>query len=316
MAIPRRTMLLAAGMAAANAPSARTQPAAWPTRPLSLIIPWAPGGGTDLVFRAMAPLLSERLGQPVAVLNRPGGNGTVGHMAIRTAVPDGTSFGAISAQLLTSPLLGPSPITWRDLQPLALVNVDAAAITVRADAPWRSLGEFIHYARRNPEAVRVGNSGPGGTWHIAALELERHFRIRLTHSPYAGAAPGLRDLLGGHIEAVAFSAVEAKAQVESGQARILAVTAPERLPGFPQAPTAIEQGWPIDLGAWRGLALPPGVPAPVLARLQAVVAETVADARFTGFMAGQGFGLRYLDAAGLTNFLAEQETVYRQFFSG
>ncbi|MFC7539172.1 hypothetical protein ACFQU2_06400 [Siccirubricoccus deserti] len=98
MAIPRRTMLLAAGMAAANAPSARTQPAAWPTRPLSLIIPWAPGGGTDLVFRAMAPLLSERLGQPVAVLNRPGGNGTVGHMAI-------------APRCRTAPVLAPSPLS-------------------------------------------------------------------------------------------------------------------------------------------------------------------------------------------------------------
>jgi tripartite-type tricarboxylate transporter receptor subunit TctC len=288
----------------------------WPTRPLTLIVPWAPGGGTDLVFRAMAPLLSERLGQPVTVLNRPGGSGTVGHMAIRTAVPDGTTFGAISAQLLTAPLLGPSPLTWRDLQPLALVNVDAAAITVRADAPWRDLAAFLDHARRNPEAVRVGNSGPGGTWHIAAMEFERRAGIRLVHTPYAGAAPGIRDMLGGHIEAVAFSAVEARAQVESGQARILAVTAPQRLPGFPEVPTAAEAGYPIDLGAWRGLALPPGVPAPILARLEDAVAQVVGDTRFRGFMEGQGFGIRHLDATATAAFLEQQEAAYRRFFSG
>ena len=264
----------------------------------------------------MAPLLAERLGQPVAVLNRPGGSGTVGHMAIRNAVPDGTTFGTISAQLLTSPMLGPSPLTWHDLQPLALINVDPAAITVRADAPWRNLADLIDHARRNPEAVRVGNSGPGGTWHIAALDLERHAGIRLIHSPYSGAAPGIRDLLGGHIEAVAFSAVEAKTQVEAGQARILAVTAPQRLPNFPDVPTAAEQGWPIDLGSWRALALPPGVPAPVLARLQDVVAQTMVDPRFRSFMDGQGFGIRYLDAKGLAGFLEQQDAAYRRFLLG
>jgi tripartite-type tricarboxylate transporter receptor subunit TctC len=315
MAIKRRTMLLAMG-GAATATMAPAQPAEWPTRPFSLIVPWAPGGGTDLVFRAMAPLLAERLGQPVAVLNRPGGNGTVGHMAIRNAVPDGVTFGAIAAQLLTSPMLGPSPLTWRDLQPLALINVDPAAITVRTDAPWRNLAELIEHARRNPEAVRVGNSGPGGTWHIAALDLERHAGIRLIHSPYSGAAPGIRDLLGGHIEAVAFSAVEAKTQVEAGQARILAVTAPQRLPNFPDVPTAAEQGWPIDLGAWRALALPPGVPASVLARLQDAVAQTVLDPRFRSFMDSQGFGIRYLDAVGLAGFLEQQDAAYRRFLLG
>jgi tripartite-type tricarboxylate transporter receptor subunit TctC len=308
---------LAAGAAISTGRSGQAQAADWPTRPLTLIIPWAPGGGTDLVFRAMAPLLSERLGgQTVTVLNRPGGSGTVGHMAIRAAAPDGTTFGAISAQLLTAPMLGPSPLTWRDLQPLALVNVDAAAITVRADAPWRSLAEFLDHARRNPEGVRVGNSGPGGTWHIAAMEFERRAGIRLVHTPYAGAAPGIRDMLGGHIEAVAFSAVEARAQVESGQARILAVTAPARLPGFPEVPTAAEAGYPIDLGAWRGLALPQGVPPAILLRLQEAVAQVVEDARFRGFMEGQGFGIRHLDAEGLAAFLEQQEGVYRRFFAG
>lgn len=316
-AMHRRALLLGATLAApAIAAPATAWAADWPTRPCSLIVPWAPGGGTDLVFRAMAPLMAERLGQPVAVVNRPGGSGTVGHMAIRTAVPDGTTFGAISAQLLTSPLLGAAPLTWQDLQPLALVNVDAAAFTVRADAPWRDLAAFIAHARANPEAIRIGNSGPGGSWHIASLELERRAGIRLTHTPYAGAAPGIRDLLGGHIDAVAFSAVEARAQIEAGQVRVLALCAPQRVAFAPEAPTAAEQGYPIDIGAWRGLALPLGVPAPVQARLGQVVAETVADARFQDFMRTQGFGIRALDAAGTTAFLRTQEATYRQFFAG
>ena len=311
MVITRRAVL-----AAALATPALARGQEGPTRPCSLIIPWAPGGGTDLVFRAMAPLLGERIGQPVAVVNRPGGSGAIGHMAIRTAVPDGTTFGAISAQLLTAPLLGPAPLTWHDIQPLALVNVDAAAFTVRADAPWRDFAAFIAHARANPEAIRIGNSGPGGSWHIASLELERRAGIKLTHTPYAGAAPGIRDLLGGHIDAVAFSAVEARAQIEAGQVRVLALCAPERIGFAPEAPTAAEQGYPIDIGAWRGLALPLGVPAPIQARLGRAVAATVADARFQDFMRTQGFGIRALDAAGTADFLRTQEGIYRQFFSG
>lgn len=315
MTTTRRAMLAAAFAAPAVA-RAQAQGQDNPTRPCSLIIPWAPGGGTDLVFRAMAPLLGERLGQPVAVVNRPGGSGTIGHMAIRTAVPDGTTFGAISAQLLTAPLLGPAALTWHDIQPLALVNVDAAAFTVRADAPWRSLGDFVAHARANPEAIRIANSGPGGSWHIASLELERRAGIKLTHTPYAGAAPGIRDLLGGHIDAIAFSAVEARAQIEGGQVRVLALCAPQRIAFAPEAPTAAEQGYPIDIGAWRGLALPLGVPAPIQAALGRAVAGAVADARFQDFMRTQGFGIRALDAAGTTEFLRSQEATYRQFFSG
>jgi tripartite-type tricarboxylate transporter receptor subunit TctC len=309
--LPRRAVLAAALAAPALA---RAQDG--PSRPCSLIIPWAPGGGTDLVFRALAPLMGDRLGQPVAVVNRPGGSGTVGHMAIRTAVPDGTTFGAISAQLLTAPLLGPAPLTWHDIQPLALVNVDAAAFSVRSDAPWQSLAAFVAHARAQPEAIRVGNSGPGGSWHIASLELERRAGIRLTHTPYAGAAPGIRDLLGGHIDAIAFSAVEARAQIEAGQIRVLALCAPERIAFAPMAPTAAEQGYPIDIGAWRGLALPLGVPAPIRATLGRAVADSMTDARFQDFMRIQGFGIRALDAEGMRGFLQTQESTYRQFFSG
>jgi tripartite-type tricarboxylate transporter receptor subunit TctC len=285
-------------------------------RPITLVVPWAPGGGTDVVARAVAPLLSERLGATVTVFNRPGGNGVVGHMAVRSAPPDGTTVGLIVPNLLTAPLFAPSPLTWQDLQPIALLNVDPGAITVARNAPWRDLAALAAHARSNPEAVRVANSGAGGTWHLVALELERSAGVKFTHVVYAGAAPGLQDLVAGNIEATAFSAVEARGQVEGGAVRILAVTAKSRLPAFPDAPTAIEQGFDIDVVTWRGLAAPPGTPEAVLARWRDAVRAAATDPRFVSFMAQQSFGIRYLDTADFTALIREEDARYRRYFQG
>lgn len=193
-----------------------------------------PGGGTDQVGRALAPILSEILGTPIPVINKPGGAGVVGHTAIRQAEPDGYTFGFITPQLLTAPILGTSKLSFTELTPLAMVNSDPGAVTVAANAPWTSLQEFVAHAKANPGKVRVGNSGKGGTWHMVAVELERKADLKLVHVPYNGAAPATRDMLGGHIEAVTVSAAEVRAQVEGGLARMLAVTAPERVEAFPR----------------------------------------------------------------------------------
>lgn len=309
-----RRALMGAGAAAAALPAGPLRAVEWPARPVTLIVPWAPGGGTDAVGRALAQALSKNLGVPVPVMNRPGGNGTIGHVAIRDAAPDGYTFGFIVPQLITSPLLGSVPVTWPELQPLALLNADPGALTVGGQKPWRTLQEFIEAARREPRGIRVGNSGQGGAWHMLALELEKKAGIELTHVPYASAGPALQDLVGGHIDAVTFSAVEVRAPVGGGQARMIAVAAPERMRTYPDVPTAKEQGLELDVSTWRGLATSKGTPAPVLARLQGAVQQALQDEVFQQFMAQQGFGLRFLDASSFGSFLAEQDTRYRTYF--
>ncbi|MBS7813601.1 tripartite tricarboxylate transporter substrate binding protein [Roseococcus pinisoli] len=314
----RRHLLGAgAGLAGASALPVRNAGAAdWPGRPVTLLVPWAPGGGTDAVGRALARGLSARLGVPVPVLNRAGGNGTIGHMAIRDAAPDGHTIGFVVPQLITAPLLGPVPVTWRELQPLALLNADPAAITVGAAKPWRTLAEFVEEARRQPRTLRVGNSGQGGAWHMAALELEKKAGIELIHVPYASAGPALQDLVGGHIDAVAFSAAEARAPVSGGQARMIAVAAPERLRAYPEVATAREQGFDLDVSTWRGLATAKGTPAAILARLEDAVRQSLEDEAFQGFMTQQGFGVRFMQAAAFETFLAEQDAKYHAYFGG
>ncbi len=288
--------------------------AEWPEKRIEFIVPWAPGGGTDLVGRALAQILSEILGTPVPVINKPGGAGIVGHTAIKRAAPDGYTFGFITPQLLTAPILGTSTLSYEEMQPLAMINADPGAVTVAVGAPWKSLQEFVAYARTNPGKVSIGNSGEGGTWHMVAVELERKAGIRVIHTPYNGAAPAIRDMVGGHIAAVTVSAVETRSQITGGQARMLAVTAPKRLEAFPDVPTAREQGLDIDLGTWRGLAVPPGVPAPIAAKLQEAIRKAVADPRFKDFMDKQGFGISYLASADFVAFLKRQDATYRAFF--
>lgn len=309
-----RRSLLFAGAGAAALAVGRLEAADWPTRPVTLIVPWAPGGGTDAVGRALARGLSAKLGVPVPVMNRPGGNGTIGHVAIRDAAPDGYTIGFLAPQLITGPLLGSVPITWPQVQPLALINTDAGAITVGAQKPWRSLAEFVEEGRRNPRTLRVGNSGQGGAWHLTALELEKKAGIELVHVPYASAGPALQDLVGGHIDAVSFSAVEARTPVAGGQARMIAVAAPERLASYPSVPTAREQGFDVEVSTWRGLGTSRGTPAPILARLEEAIHETMRDELFASFMAQQGFGMRFLGGAAFGTFLAEQDAKYRTYF--
>ena len=289
--------------------------AEWPEKRIEFVVPWAPGGGTDLVGRALASSLSEILGTPVPVINKPGGAGVVGHTAIRRAAPDGYTFGFITPQLVSAPILGTSTLSYEEMQPLAMINADPGAIVVAVGAPWKSLQEFVAYARANPGKVSIANTGEGGISHMVAVELERKAGISVIHAPYNGAAPAIRDLIGGHIGAATVTAVEARSQINAGLARVLAVMAPKRLEAFPDAPTAREQGLDIDLGTWRGLAIPQGVPAPIAAKLQEAIRKAVADPKFKDFMDNQGFGISYLASADFVAFLKQQDATYRAFFN-
>lgn len=304
-----------AAIVAASATTSSLGAADWPTRSLEMIVPWSAGGGTDRVGRALAPILEEELGVSVAVINRPGGTGVVGHTAIAQAEPDGHTFGFITPQLVTGPILDMTDLTYRDLQPVALVNADPGAVTVRAEAPWESLEALVEHARQNPGEVRVGNSGPGGTWHMVAVSLERAADLDLVHTPYDGAAPAITDMLGGHIEAVTVSAAEVAPQVEGGEARMLAVTASERMEAFPDVPTSAEQGIDLDLGTWRGFAVPDETPDEIVQQLEDAVHAAVDDERFQQFMNEQGFGIRFLPSDEFVGFLGSQEEDYEAFFA-
>ena len=298
----RRTMLatalaLAAGIFAAPAF------AAFPDKPVNVICPWTAGGGTDVLLRALSKEAEKFLGQTINVVNQTGGAGAIGHNAIRAARPDGYTIGMITFELNSLPPQGLGPFTWKDFDPVMLINTDAAALTVRADAPYSTVRGFMDHARANPGEITIGNSAPGSVWHIAAGLAAEKTGVNVKHVPFNGAQPAVTALVGGHIKAVAVSVAEVRSQVQAGNLKILGVMAAERDKIFPNVPTFKEQGVDVQFATWRGLAFPKGVPAANRAKVADAYKKAFETKEFKEFAANAALTLNYQDGAAFTKFL-------------
>ncbi|MDR2798648.1 MAG: tripartite tricarboxylate transporter substrate binding protein [Treponema sp.] len=231
----------------------------YPQKALSMICPWSAGGGTDAVLRALSAAAEKQLGVSITVENKTGGAGAIGHAAIKNARPDGYTLGMITFELNSLPQQGLIDFTYADFDPLIRVNADAATLTVKADAPYNSVQEFVDYCKQNPGAVSIGNSAPGSVWHIGAGLLANETGITVKHIAFEGAAPAVTALAGGHIQAVSVSLAEVKSQLDAGNVKCLGIMDTKRSPLYPDIPTFIDQGYNITYSTWRGLALPKGV---------------------------------------------------------
>ena len=298
----RRTMLatalaLAAGIFAAPAF------AAFPDKPVNVICPWTAGGGTDVLLRALSKEAEKFLGQTINVVNQTGGAGAIGHNAIRAARPDGYTIGMITFELNSLPPQGLVPFTWKDFDPVMLINTDAAALTVRADAPYSTVRGFMDHARANPGEITIGNSAPGSVGHIAAGLAAEKTGVNVKHVPFNGAQPAVTALVGGHIKAVAVSVAEVRSQVQAGNLKILGVMAAERDKIFPNVPTFKEQGVDVQFATWRGLAFPKGVPAANRAKVADAYKKAFETKEFKDFAANAALTLNYQDGPEFTKFL-------------
>lgn len=299
-------------LAGCNDPGRSTEE--YPNRLIELIVPWAAGGGTDRVARFIADALQRRLKQPVIVVNRTGGSGAVGHSAGALAPPDGYTLTMATFELSTMRSMSISELTWRDFSPVAQVNADAAAIIVRQDAPWQTLTDLIDAIRKEPGKLKMSGTATGGAWDLARSGLLLAAGIppnQVIWAPTQGSAPALVELLGGHVDVVCCSAPEAASQLESGQARMLAVLGPQRLKDFPQYPTAREQGIDYDAVGWRGIMLPKNAPAPIVQKLNNTLAEIAKSEQFNTFMAKNGFVIEFKPPAEFASFLEAEENKWR-----
>ncbi|MEW6623394.1 MAG: tripartite tricarboxylate transporter substrate-binding protein [Bacillota bacterium] len=288
-----------------EAPKEEAKKVEFPTKAITMIVPWAAGGGTDAVARGLGKNAEQFLGQTVTVNNITGGGGAVGHGAGLNAKNDGYTVTMITFELLSLPPQGLTPFTYKDYDLLMRVNMDPAALTVKKDAPYQTVEEFINYAKEHPGQINVGNSGPGSVWHIAAGLLEEKAGIKLTHVPFNGAAPAVTDLVGGHIQAVSVSPAEVQGQVQAGELKILAVMSPERNPNFPDVPTFKELGYDITFGTWRGLAVPKDTDSEVKNILAEAFKKAYDTPDFQDFAKKAGLGLAYANANDFEKFLDE-----------
>jgi tripartite-type tricarboxylate transporter receptor subunit TctC len=239
----------------------------FPTKEVQIIIPWAAGGATDLIFRALAATTGRYLGKAVVVVNRPGGAGAVGYTEAAQAKPDGYMLASAITPLTILPHQVTTAFTYKSFDPVINVVSDPGMFLVRSDAPWKSLKEFLDYAKKNPGMITVGNSGAGGGVHLIALAFEKAAGVKFNHIPFAGGGPSVTALLGGHINAVTVSPPEGIEHVKAGKLKIIALFAEKRFELFPDVPTVKEQGIDFVMGQWRGLAAPKGTPPDVIKKL-------------------------------------------------
>lgn len=286
----------------------RAQSSSYPTRPVELIAPYPAGGGTDVLARALALSASKHFPQPLIVVNKPGAAGVVGWGDTLRGDDPGYKMVVLASALMTMPLLGLSKYTYRDFTPIAQLNYDPAALTVRADAPWKDVDEFLAAAKKTE--FRVGNGGDGSIWHLAAAAIAEQAGVSFNHIPFAGANPAVLSLLGGHIDAITVSAAEVYNQVAGGKLRILGVMSENRRKGFENIPTLREGGLDIAMGVWRGLAVPASTPDTVVAMLRSATAKAVQEPVFQEALAKQSLGFDYADGEAFSAIMERDHELY------
>ena len=268
------------------------------------------GGGTDRISRYFAEALRKELGKPFVVVNKTGGSGVLGHSSGANARPDGYTITTITAELNTMHQMGLTKLTYKDYIPLLQMNADAAAIIVRQDAPWKTLGDFLDHIKNKPGQLKMSGTAAGGTWDLARVGMLQAAGLSKDATkwvPTQGSASSLTELLGGHLDAVCCSVPEAAQQIADGQLRVLAVMSDERLSQFPDIPTVQESGTDWVAVGWRGLALPNETPADIVSILSDACKKIVQSEHYQEYMQKEGFGITIRHTDDFKVFLQKQD---------
>lgn len=273
----------------------------FPTRPITLVAPFPPGGVADLTARPVAAAMERVLKNPVAVVNKTGAAGAVGMSFVANTKPDGytllLALSSISIIPEADKLFDRKPAyTMDQLVPIALISADPTILVVHADRPWKSVKEFVEDARKRPGEISFSSSGVYGTLHMATEMLSHAAGITLRHVPYAGAGPALTAILGGHVDALASGPAVVLPHIKAGKLRPLAGWGVKRVAALPDLPTFKELGYDIEFYIWAGVFAPRGTPEPVLKKLREGVGQAVQDPAFKGAMAKIETPIAYLDA--------------------
>ena len=274
---------------------------AYPTKPITMIVPFPPGGVADIVGRPLAASMEKTLRQPVVVVNRTGAGGAVGMAAVAKSAPDGytilMALSSISIFPVSDRINGKAPAyEMSDFAPIALITADPTVLVVRTDSPWRTLKEFVATAKAYPGTVNYSSSGVYGTLHVAMEIFANAAGIKLFHVPYQGGGPAVTALLGGQVHALASGPAAAVGQIKGGKMRALASWSTKRLDLLPEIPTFKELGYDAEFYIWSGVLAPAATPLPAINRLREAVREAANSAEFRGVMDKVSTPVSYLDA--------------------
>src|SRR5205809_1805309 len=274
---------------------------AYPSKPVTMVVPFPPGGVADIVGRPLAAGMNHVLKQPVVVVNRTGAGGAVGMASVAKAAADGytllMSLSSISIFPVSDRINGKPPAyELKDFAPVALVTADPTVLVVRADGPYKTVKDFVDAAKANPGKINYSSSGVYGTLHVAMEIFANAAGIRLFHVPYQGGGPAVTALLGGQVQALASGPAAAIGQIKAGKMRALASWGSERLALLPEIPTFKELGYDAEFYIWSGVFVPVATPPQIQMKLRAAVREAANSPEFKSAMEKVSTPVAYLDA--------------------
>jgi tripartite-type tricarboxylate transporter receptor subunit TctC len=280
--------------------SAQTTTPAWPTKAITMIVPFPPGGLADLVARPVAEAMSRELGQPVVIENKAGAGGGIGMSQAAKAKPDGYTVLMALSSLTVIPeadvvLARPAMFALNELRPIARFTADPTVLAVRADAPWKTVQQFVDDAKKRPGAINYGSSGSYGTMHVPMEIFSQSAGIKMTHIPFTGAAPAVVALLGGQVDAVSSGPATVLQQVKAGKLRILGHWGTTQLAALPDAPSLKDAGYSAEYAQWSGLFIPATVPEPIAQRLRAAAKAAALDTKVKDVILNAGSPVQYQD---------------------
>ncbi len=281
--------------------------AAYPDRPVKLIVPWAAGGDTDNIFRPLAPALQKALSSTIVIANVGGASGTVGAREAKNSPPDGYTLYAVHDYIHSTYYTGVSDVNYTDFEPVCLLTSTPSVLTASPKTKWNSWQELLNDAKERPGQITVGAT-LGSTSHFFPALIEKEAKIKFKYVSYEGLAPRMNAILGGHID-LTDSNLTQKGKVDAGQLRFLAIATEKRSPEIPGVPTLKELGINVVFSVERGIMAPKGTPADVLAKLEGACAQATKDPAFAESMKKQGTEVRYLDRRAYAEFLKKLDVL-------
>jgi tripartite-type tricarboxylate transporter receptor subunit TctC len=281
--------------------------AAYPDRPVKLIVPWAAGGDTDAIFRPFGPQLQKHLGSTVVIANVTGASGTVGAREAKNSPPDGYTIYAIHDYIHSTYYTGVADVAYTDFEPVCSVSATPSILTASPKTKWSSWQELLSDAKARPGQISVGAT-LGSTSHFFPALIEKAAGIKFKYVSYEGLAPRMNAILGGHIDLTDANLTQ-KGKVDAGQLKFIAAATEKRLPEAPNVPTLKELGVNVVYAVTRGLVVPKGTPADIVAKVESACQKATSEAKFAEDMAKQGTAVRFMDRKAYAEFFKQNDQV-------
>lgn len=286
--------------------------AQFPTKAITLIVPWSPGGSGDMTCRILAAQMEKELGKPVVVKNMPGAGSMVGAKALADSKPDGYTLGFLGISAAIAQYTSVSPVLMKAYDAVSGVINPSLFLLVNASTPWKTVEAFVEYAKSNPGKIKNGNAGAGVIDHLYSTEFGKVAGVQFTQVPFKGWGPSLAALAGGHVDSMFVAIGPAKAMISAGKIRPVAIAAEERHPSYPEIPTMKEGGVDITMPFWESIVVPAGTPDEVISILDQAIRKAFEDPGVKKRIKDSGLDISYMDTAGIAKLRAQSDAKVKE----